>query len=172
MRLLALLLPAFALACNGAVSFPDGVRPPANGNGGGGEDIANPSEAARAVTARVNEERRREGRDTLRTSAALVRAAELHARQMADARTLAHELPGARYPTLVSRVDATGYPWRAIAENIAQGYSSPGSVVNGWMLSAGHRDNILDRTYTETGVAVVTGGDGKAYWVQVFGAPR
>jgi hypothetical protein len=42
-----------------------------------------------------------------------------------------------------SRAVDAGYPSSYVAENIGAGYSSPESVVAGWMGSAGHRSNIL-----------------------------
>jgi uncharacterized protein YkwD len=48
-------------------------------------------------------------------------------------------------------------------ENIAMGYSSPSSLLNGWASSAGHRMNMLSSMYTSTGFAT----DGY-YSVQLF----
>lgn len=52
-------------------------------------------------------------------------------------------------------------------ENIAAGYSSASSVMNGWMNSSGHRANILGN-YTTIGIGCYTQG-GVMYWVQCFG---
>jgi hypothetical protein len=49
------------------------------------------------------------------------------------------------------------------AENIAQGYTTPESVMRAWMNSAGHRSNILG-DYREIGVGYYQGE-----WVQDFG---
>ena len=48
-------------------------------------------------------------------------------------------------------------------ENIAMGYSSPSSLLNGWASSTGHRMNMLSSMYTSTGFAT----DGY-YSVQLF----
>ena len=56
---------------------------------------------------------------------------------------------------------------RTAGENIAYGYSSAESVMNGWMNSAGHKANILKSSYTQIGVGVVE-NRGTLYWVQLF----
>jgi uncharacterized protein YkwD len=38
------------------------------------------------------------------------------------------------------------------------------------MASDGHRKNILNAVYRETGVGLAKSGSGRLYWVQVFGA--
>lgn len=60
-----------------------------------------------------------------------------------------------------------GYSWSALAENIASGQTTAEQVVNGWMNSKGHRENILNCTYTETGISKVGN-----YWTQIFGKPQ
>ena len=50
-----------------------------------------------------------------------------------------------------------------LGENIAMGYSSAQSVMNGWMNSPGHRANILNPDFTH----IVVGGVG-GRWVQLF----
>jgi uncharacterized protein YkwD len=57
-------------------------------------------------------------------------------------------------------------------ENIAAGYSSPTSVVNGWMNSPGHCANIMNPSYSVTGIGYAYDNSGSygAYWTQNFGA--
>ena len=69
--------------------------------------------------------------------------------------------------SMSDRVNRQGYQWRGLAENIAAGYRTPASVVDGWMNSQGHRDNIMNCNYTEIGV-----GFHDYYWTQNFGIPR
>ena len=52
-------------------------------------------------------------------------------------------------------------------ENIAMGYNSPASVMNGWMNSPGHRNNILHSSFSATGVGSFTYNN-RIYWVQLF----
>lgn len=53
-------------------------------------------------------------------------------------------------------------------ENIAWGQSSPEAVMNAWMNSEGHRNNILSSKYTMIGVGCYKSG-GTLYWTQIFG---
>ena len=57
---------------------------------------------------------------------------------------------------------------KASGENIAAGYGTPSSVMNGWMNSPGHRQNILRETFCSVGVACFR-YNGSLYWVQLFG---
>ena len=60
-----------------------------------------------------------------------------------------------------------GYSWSALAENIAAGQTTAPQVVQSWMNSKGHKENIVNCTYTETGISRVGN-----YWTQVFGKPK
>lgn len=53
-------------------------------------------------------------------------------------------------------------------ENIAMGYADADKVMNGWMNSEGHRNNILGANYKSIGIGCVT-VNGGVYWVQCFG---
>ena len=56
-----------------------------------------------------------------------------------------------------------------IGENIAAGYWEPLAVVDGWLHSDGHRENIYTSGFMEIGVGVGTGGSYGIYWTQDFG---
>jgi len=66
--------------------------------------------------------------------------------------------------TLVQRVERTGYPWLALGENIAKGYTSPESVMAAWLGSPGHCANIMRPQFTELGF-----GRTGVSWTQVLG---
>ena len=53
-------------------------------------------------------------------------------------------------------------------ENIAVGQENAAIVVDGWMNSEGHRENIMNGSFTTIGVGCFYQGNLK-YWVQVFG---
>lgn len=57
---------------------------------------------------------------------------------------------------------------KMVAENIAAGSSTPDAVMDGWMNSQGHRENILTGSYTTIGIGCVQ-IDGTRFWVQCFG---
>jgi uncharacterized protein YkwD len=137
-----------------------------------GIDTATASEGANEMAALTNAERRQAGLAPLVISPLLMRAAQLHADQMASMGQMAHVLPGAPYPEPQDRLAAVGYRWQAYAENVAFGQGTPASAVTSWMGSAGHRANILNPGLTELGTALARASDGRPYYVQVFGNPR
>ena len=120
----------------------------------------------------TNRERARASLTPLRRNAELARAAQLQAEQMAAAGKLGHEVPGSRYLTLASRLKLVGYQYRAVGENVAEGYTSGAALMAGWMTSAPHRANILSARFTETGVGMARSKSGRTYHTQVFGRPR
>ncbi|MBN2218305.1 MAG: CAP domain-containing protein [Pirellulales bacterium] len=97
----------------------------------------------------TNQQRKRYGLHPLKIDRQLVGSAREHAQWMTRNRTLQHTR-------------------RAVAENIAMGYSSSESVVRGWMNSSGHRANILNGGYTRIGVAAYRTPNGTIYWCQQF----
>ncbi len=56
----------------------------------------------------------------------------------------------------------------ATAENIASGQRTAKEVMNTWMSSPGHRENILNGIYNQIGVGVVRESNGNLYWTQMF----
>lgn len=57
--------------------------------------------------------------------------------------------------------------YSATGENIDEGQSTPQAVMERWMNSDGHKENILSDSFT--GIAIgVTEKDGSYYWVQIF----
>ena len=127
---------------------------------------------AEEVVRHTNDARARSGLPALRSSGKLMEAARIHAEQMASAQRAAHTISGARYPTMQDRINAVGYAYMQIAENVAWNQRSAQEAVSSWMSSAGHRANILDPGLTEIGAAMARSARGEPYWVQVFGRPR
>jgi uncharacterized protein YkwD len=120
----------------------------------------------------TNRERTRASLTPLRRNPDLTRAAQLQAEQMAAAGKLGHEVAGSRYPTLASRLRLVGYQYRAVGENVAEGYTSGAALMAGWMTSAPHRANVLSARFTETGVGMARSKSGRTYHAQVFARPR
>jgi uncharacterized protein YkwD len=126
----------------------------------------------------INAHRAQAGCPALRLNPALQAAALGHANAMARQDFFSHK--GRNGSTMQDRIEAEGYRWRALAENIAAGQKTGADVVATWMASDGHRANILNCTFRETGLAVVYQADdqpikGKTYpmyyyWVQTFGS--
>ncbi|HST08596.1 MAG TPA: CAP domain-containing protein [Gemmatimonadaceae bacterium] len=118
----------------------------------------------------INAERARRGIRPLAYNADLDRMAKIQATNMAHFQKMAHVLPEARLPSLDDRAHYVGYGYQEIAENIALGYPSAESVVQGWMNSSGHRRNILNPGVVETGIGIARSSAGGIYYAQVFGS--
>lgn len=58
--------------------------------------------------------------------------------------------------------------FRAAAENIAFGQSTPEEVMEAWMSSPGHKKNITNKAYTKMGISVMADSEGRLYWAQNF----
>lgn len=125
-----------------------------------------------AVFDATNAERVRAGLSPVTINSQLAFAAQLQADQCARAGRIEHVLVEAQYPRPEDRIAAAGYAWQQYGENLAVGFDTGETAVQGWMASPGHRANILHAAFTEIGVAVATDTAGRAYYIQVFGRPR
>ena len=72
------------------------------------------------------------------------------------------------------RVRAVGYREKLVGENIAYGPQSVDEVMQGWLDSPGHCENIMDPRFVEMGLALAAGRGSRQglYWVQVLAEPR
>lgn len=121
----------------------------------------------------VNIERTSRGLQPLARNSSLTEAARAHNQDMIVNDFFDHT--GSDGSTPAQRACAQGYPpfgWGEcfVGENIAVGYCTPAEVMEGWMKSPGHRDNILNPDYQEVGVGHDTGGRYLDYWTMDLGA--
>jgi uncharacterized protein YkwD len=123
----------------------------------------NLAQIGQATLCLLNAERTSHGLGALAENPTLSRASLAYSQQMVAQSFFAHEAPDGT--GLVDRLTAVGYlkndggDW-AVGENIAwaQGsLSTPRAVMQAWMDSPGHRDNILSGDYVEIGVGVAPG---------------
>jgi uncharacterized protein YkwD len=134
---------------------------------------ATPLEAA--LIREVNAARSARGLPTLVRSAGLSRAADVHTTAMFDVGRFDHQIPG--FPTLAQRLRrfyvGGAQVWGG-AENLAlYGPMAPKAreIVQLWLDSPSHRDNLLDRSWRELGVSArfdaAPGGefDGQPTWL-------
>jgi hypothetical protein len=121
-----------------------------------------------AVLDHTNKEREKAGLKLFAPNAKLFQAAREHSKNMARQQILAHELDGKQ---AWDRVGKTGYKFNAVAENVAFNQKSPKAAVMSWMASTGHRENILNKNYTEIGIGIVKDDNGEPYYTQVFARP-
>ncbi len=92
-------------------------------------------------------------------------AASKHSKDMMDNDFISHT--SSNGDTFLVRISDTGYLYSSAEENIAMGYSSEESVMNGWLNSQGHCANIMNPSFTEMGVGRV-----ESYWTQDFAKPK
>jgi uncharacterized protein YkwD len=95
-----------------------------------------------------------------------------HADDMAKHNYFEHEDLTGRSPA--DRVRAVGYQEKLVGENIAYGPKSAEEVVQGWLDSPGHCENIMDPRFAEMGIAYAAGQAARRglFWVQLLVAPK
>jgi uncharacterized protein YkwD len=100
----------------------------------------------------------------LQWSSALANAASVHSQDMATNTFFSHT--GSDGSNAGQRITAQGYQWSTWAENIAAGQPSVTSVMDAWMNSTGHCENIMSQYIQEVGVACIAGPAGgySTYW--------
>ena len=119
---------------------------------------------AREVLDLVNTERKKAGLDPLAWDANLASAANVRAKELSV--SFSHTRPdGSDCFSAVNHIN----DYSTLGENIAYGYTSSASVMNGWMNSQGHRENILNSTFTCLGVSCYLDENATLQWVQIFG---
>jgi uncharacterized protein YkwD len=129
-------------------------------------------DAAAGVVERVNAYRAERALAPLAVSPTLTAAAEWKARHMAQYGYMAHDDPAPPFQrTPFERMEACGYPAQTLrGENVAAGYDTPASVMEGWLGSPAHRANLERAEFTAVGVGVARSAAGTHYWAQDFGS--
>ncbi|EKD62538.1 MAG: hypothetical protein ACD_52C00135G0007 [uncultured bacterium] len=120
----------------------------------------------------TNEKRVEAGLGPLSFNSALASAARDKAVDMLEHNYWAHVSPNGVTPWDFFKNN--GYTYRFAGENLARDFSNPSSVVDAWMASQSHKENLLSPKYEEIGVAVVEGdlaGVDTTLVVQLFAAP-
>jgi hypothetical protein len=127
---------------------------------------------AGSVVKLTNEERDDSNLAPLMASPLLTRAAQMKADDMAAKGYYAHISPDGTAPPYW--LDAVGYRYQIMGENLVVDRTDSEQVVSAWMGSATHRQNILNPTFTEIGIGVAYGtykGDDTIYVVQMLAKP-
>lgn len=147
-------------ACAGTVTARSRVAP---------APVLDRSGLERRAFEAVNLAREKAGLPRLASREDLARIARAHSEYQARTGRTGHTGAGGSNPA--DRALGAGIAYRTLAENVAmnQGYADPVAVaLDGWMRSAGHRKNILNPVFTETGVGTAVGADGEVYFTQLF----
>jgi uncharacterized protein YkwD len=123
----------------------------------------------RKVFELVNARRRQYGLQSVIWSDTLEQAARRHSENMGINHFFSHiDLDGANVRDRVNKFDLG---WTGLGENLALNYGGKNlveQVVEQWMNSSAHRDNMLKATWTQSAVGVYIDGKGQYYFTQVF----
>ena len=103
------------------------------------------------------------GVSSLTLDSSLVEAANIRAKELSD--SFSHTRPnGSSCFTVLSEL---GISYGTAGENIAAGYSSSQSVMEGWRSSSGHYQNIISSKFKKIGIGVNIINN-QYYWAQIF----
>lgn len=118
----------------------------------------------------VNRERMRARLGTLEWDDRLARLARDYSRRMAREGFFDHYDSQGR--TVIDRAEAAHIRnWSTIGENLFVCDEHPAfaqTAIRGWLQSKTHRQNMLDRQWTATGIGIATARDGSIFITQVF----
>jgi hypothetical protein len=120
----------------------------------------------------TNSKRAELGLAPLQVNGSLNQAAIAKANHMFGNNYWAHIAPDGTTPWVF--IKNAGYRYAVAGENLARDFDTTGAMVNAWMDSPTHRENIVNPKYTEIGIAVVNGtleGIETTLVVQMFGQP-
>src|SRR5690625_815255 len=126
-------------------------------------DLGQLSQFEQQVVELTNQERTKNGLQPLEVDYELSKVAREKSRDMQVNNYFDHNSP--TYGSPFDMIRSYGINYRTAGENIAMGQRSPDEVVNAWMNSPGHRENILNSSFTHIGVGYVEQGN---YWTQQF----
>ena len=119
----------------------------------------------------TNQYRQENGLSELQSNSKLNEAAKQKASHMFANNYWAHYSPDGTSPWWFFK--NTGYSYTYAGENLARDFGDSKEVIEAWIASPTHKDNIISPKYKEIGVAVVNGvlnGEETTLVVQMFGA--
>lgn len=125
---------------------------------------------AAAMLQQINQVRCSSGMQPVVANAQLEAAARSHTQDMVSHNFFSHT--GSNGSTLLSRIQAVGYSFSYVGENLAAGNSTVGATFQQWMNSPGHHDNMLNPAFNEAGLVHIAqpGTTYTHYWTLDLGA--
>lgn len=120
-----------------------------------------------------NLERSENNIKTLSMSGVLEKAAQKKAEDMAQRRYFSHIGPDDKEPW--KWIQEENYAYLMAGENLAVSFNYPSSVVEAWMDSPSHKDNLLNSDFGEMGIGIAEGmykNKKSLYVVQFFAKPN
>lgn len=67
---------------------------------------------------------------------------------------------------------AAWFPHEYVGENVAYNYHTAKSVVSAWMHSMGHRENLLNPDFLESGISSAKDSKGRVYVTMIYIGPK
>lgn len=120
----------------------------------------------------TNEQRQKNNLSSLVMNSQLSLAAQKKAENMFQQNYWSHYSPDGKTPW--DFILGAGYKYEYAGENLAKNFLFSNGVIDAWMNSTTHRENLLKKDYTEVGYAIVNGtlnGEQTTLVVQEFGKP-
>jgi uncharacterized protein YkwD len=111
----------------------------------------------------VNEYRASKGLPTLEPLNVISGVADGHTNYMIETGDVGHANFAERSQYLMKNAQA-----KSVGENVAYGYATAQGVMNGWLKSDGHRENIENINYTHFGISTESNNEGRNYFTQIF----
>lgn len=118
----------------------------------------------------TNSERSSAGLKNLTNNQLLTQAAYLKGQAIFETQTFQHKIGEKKFS---SWIRSTGYNYNLVGENLAIDFMTSEGVLDAWVKSPSHKNNLLNQNFNEIGVAVIEGnfqGQNSIVVVQIFGA--
>jgi uncharacterized protein YkwD len=127
--------------------------------------------SSQELLAVINRERSNRGIQPLIINKKLEQAAQKKADDMSSKSYFSHisTVDGKEWKNFILE---SGYEYKEAGENLANGYDTVEEVVEAWLLSPSHRQNLLNKNVSETGFGVKKGlldGYPTVFAVEMFG---
>ncbi|NIK13277.1 CAP domain-containing protein [Alkalibacillus almallahensis] len=151
---------------NGQEQGQNEARNNETNNGQESGDVTTNQSMVDEVIRLTNAKREENGLSPLKHDSEVTDVAQRKSVDMADQNYFSHQSP--TYGSPFDMLDQFNVSYTAAGENIAAGQSTAEKVVNSWMNSKGHRENILNDAFTHIGIGYEDSGRMNPYWTQMF----
>jgi uncharacterized protein YkwD len=122
-----------------------------------------------AVFVLVNKVRTDNNLNPLKSDSMLQLAARNKAVDMKAYKYFAHNTPiNIKWNDFITN---QGYKYVIAGENLAKGYYNPEELIKDWLASPSHKENIMYRDYSETGISIIDTDNMGIIVVQIFAKP-
>lgn len=111
----------------------------------------------------INSYRISQGLNALNILNEVSREAITHSQYMVNQGALSHDYFYLRSQNIIDAVNAEN-----VSENVGFGFTNAQSLVNAWLNSEGHRQNIENPDFTDFGISTQQDEEGKNYFTNIF----